>query len=80
MQVPNVLIGIGLAIIAYNGWVSIRLVRSDNFEKSQKRRQLLLIWILPVLGAVAVQSFMWADGRPPFKHEKGYTEPGANAS
>lgn len=80
MQDFKVLIAIGLTIAAYNAWVSVRLIRSLEYDTSQKRRQLLLIWIVPALGAIVVHSFIWADGRPPFKPEKGYTEPGDNAS
>ena len=80
MQRFNFLIAIGLAIVVYDAWISILLMRLDQYDDSQKYRQLLLIWLVPVLGAVIVHIMMWADGRPPYKSEKGYTEPGDNAS
>ncbi len=80
MEHLEVLIGMAATVVAYQLWVSVQLFRAPQFECLQKWLQLALIWLIPILGAVVVQSMMWSEGRPPYKPEKGYTEPGDNAS
>jgi hypothetical protein len=67
-------------VIALQLWVSIYVARSTLYERRQKQLQIALVWLLPVIGAVIVCSMMKAEGRPPYKPEKGYTEPGDSAS
>jgi hypothetical protein len=76
----EVFLGIGAAIAVYQFWVSVQLVRSLLYGPAQKWLQLALIWLVPVLGAIVVQAMMWSEGRPPYKPEQGYTEPGDHAS
>ena len=64
----------------YQIWVSVMLLRSCRHESMQKCLQLALIWLIPIFGAAVVHAMMWADRKPPRKPEKGYTEPGDNAS
>ncbi len=45
------LIGTGLLIVLINTVVTIAVVRSTAYERSQKLFQLALIWLLPVVGA-----------------------------
>jgi len=72
---------VAVALIAvYQLWVSVELVRSALYEPVQRWLQLAVIWFIPVVGAVVVQSMMRSEGKSPFKPEKGYTEPGDSAS
>jgi hypothetical protein len=80
MTYNEVFLGIGAVIVAYQIWVTLQLARSSLYEPNQKWLQSVLIWLIPVLGAIVVQVMMWSDGRPPYKPEKGYTEPGDSAS
>jgi hypothetical protein len=39
-------------------WVTVRVSRSDLYERSEKFAQAKLIWLVPVLGAVIVFSVL----------------------
>lgn len=39
-------------VLAFQAWVSFRVMRTDVYERQQKSAQLTFIWMLPVLGAV----------------------------
>ncbi len=80
MERIDVIIGAVVVICAYQLWVSALLVRSSLYEATQKWFQLALIWLAPIVGAVIVQSMMRSEGKPRYKPEKGYTEPGDSAS
>jgi beta-lactamase regulating signal transducer with metallopeptidase domain len=41
------------AAAAFQVWVTVRVYRSRLYEPSQKSAQAKLIWLLPVLGAIA---------------------------
>lgn len=80
MERVEIFIGGAVAICAFQFWVSVRLLRSSLYESNQKWLQLGLIWLIPIVGAVVVQSMMSSEGKPRYKPEKGYTEPGDSAS
>ena len=80
MEQIHIVIGAVAVIGAYQIWVSTELFRSSMYERTQKWLQLALIWLVPIVGAVVVQSMMKSDGKPRYKPEKGYTEPGDSAS
>lgn len=51
----GVLLGsLGLLVIA-NAWVSWRVTRTSVFDRRQKRMQVALVWLVPLLGLL----FMW---------------------
>jgi hypothetical protein len=53
----RVVLGGGLLILAaLNCWSSIAVARDPTLTKLQKALQILLIWLLPILGAVAILS------------------------
>ncbi len=58
MEPIHVVISTVAVICAYQVWVSIQLLRSSMYEPSQKWFQLALIWLVPMVGAVVVQSMM----------------------
>lgn len=49
--------------LAFQGWVTYRVVRTRVFERSQKMNQAKLIWLLPVLGAIMVFSVLHQEER-----------------
>ena len=49
-----VLVGIGLVL---NVWVTFLAIRSQLFENKQKWLQVLMIWLLPIVGALLVWHF-----------------------
>src|SRR5574341_262377 len=46
------LVVVGVVLIAYQAFVSLLVVRFELFESRQRLIQILLIWFLPVLGAL----------------------------
>jgi tellurite resistance protein TehA-like permease len=81
MERTQIVLAVGaIAAVLFQVWVSVQLLRSTLYEPSQKRLQMLVVWLIPVIGAVIVQSMMRSDGKPPYRPEKGYTEPGDHAS
>ena len=63
MPLPIIILITLLALI--NLAVSIQTGRSPRYELQQKRLQYLLIWLLPVIGAVITWSINRHSARPP---------------
>jgi hypothetical protein len=40
-------------------WLTWKLVRSDDVDLHRKRAQIALVWLIPVLGAIAVHWFIF---------------------
>lgn len=57
---PVIPLALGLA---FQGWVTFRVIRTRVFERAQKLNQAKLIWFLPVLGAVMVFSVLHQEER-----------------
>lgn len=58
---PVALVFLFIALQVVSGvLVSRRLLSSDFYESRQKRFQLLLIWLLPIVGVVLVWTFLLA--------------------
>jgi len=79
MEPRYLLVAIALVVAVYQSWVSVRLFNARQYDLTQRGLQLLLVWLLPGLGALVVHSFMKADGKAR-RPEPGYTEPSDNAS
>lgn len=54
----SVVPGIFAAVIVLNGFASLRVFRNHQVTLAQRRLQLILIWLLPVVGAVLCLSFL----------------------
>lgn len=81
MERTELFLVFGAVVIAlYQLWVSVWLLRSTLYERRQKGFQLVVVWLVPIVGAVIVHSMMRSDGKPRYTPEKGYTEPGDHAS
>lgn len=68
MQAPvAILVGILSLIGALNVLASIRLYRSNFYDKRQKIIQVVLIWAMPLLGSIAILLFLneepWRSAR-----------------
>jgi hypothetical protein len=75
MDHGKVLLGIVAVVAVYQVWVSVQLVRASHLEPLQKLLQLGLVWLIPAVGAIIVQSMLAVEGKAPYVPEKGYTEP-----
>ena len=47
-----------IAAVVFQVWVTVRVSRSELYERSEKLAQAKLIWLVPVLGAVIVFSVL----------------------
>ena len=45
-------------VLAFQGYVTFRVLRSQAFEREQKNRQARLVWLVPLLGAAIVFSVL----------------------
>ena len=45
-------------LLGYNAYVTVSLVRAHFYTRRQKLTQLLLLWLVPVLGATCVHWFV----------------------
>lgn len=50
----SVAVGVLIAVLAWQVWMTVRVLRSDLFEREQRLWQARLIWLLPVVGAAFV--------------------------
>jgi hypothetical protein len=49
------------ALVAFQGWLTVRVFRSGLYERKQKIWQAQLIWLLPIIGAGLVFSILNED-------------------
>ena len=61
----NFLLVVLAAFLWLNGAASYHLVRSPMYERQQKLWQLLIIWLVPFVGAVVVLTVMAGGPRQP---------------
>jgi hypothetical protein len=58
----DVFIVLGLAtLVGFQVWATVRVHRSDLFEREQKWHQTKLIWLVPLIGAMLVLSVLKED-------------------
>jgi hypothetical protein len=50
-----------LALVLLQVWATVRVYRSDLYEREQKWMQTKLIWLVPLIGAMLVLSVMKED-------------------
>ena len=62
MPVLEILVGVVvLALVVFQAWLTVRVFRSELYERKQKIWQAQLIWLLPVIGAGLVFSILQED-------------------
>lgn len=54
----------GLLLIVINIAVTVAVFRSESYERNQKRLQLFVIWLLPVVGAAFTWYVLREEERP----------------
>ena len=50
-----------LALIGLQVWATVRVFKSDLYERDQKWMQAKLIWLVPLIGAMLVLSVLKED-------------------
>jgi hypothetical protein len=63
--------GLGLLVIV-NGIVTIAVCRSESYEPMQKRLQLFVIWLVPIIGSAFLWYVMREDSRSDFRSGDGH--------
>ncbi len=58
-----------LIVIATNIASSVYINRAPAYEPIQKKVQITIIWLVPILGAAFCSYFLWCD-RKNYKYEK----------
>ena len=54
---PSFWAAVAVLVVAYQGYVSFVVFRAPWVSRPQKLMQCLLVWLLPVVGAVVVHWF-----------------------
>lgn len=44
-----------VVLIAYQAYATLLVMKSDHFDDTQKLRQVVFIWLIPIVGAVLVR-------------------------
>jgi hypothetical protein len=50
-----------VGLMAYQAYVTVRVVQSKSTTPAQKRRQLLFVWLVPFLGAAITLATLTKD-------------------
>jgi len=62
MNFFEILVSLGLLVlIGFQVWITVRVFRSDLYERDQKWMQAKLIWLVPIVGAMLVLSVLQED-------------------
>jgi len=59
-----ILAATALTVIILNIYVTIRVWRKSDFEKFQKIAQSIIIWVIPIIGALVILAFIKSDETP----------------
>jgi len=61
----------GLAgLMFYQAYVTIRVVRHKPYTSEKKRQQLLLVWLVPLLGAAIALAGLVTDRETPARPDR----------
>lgn len=66
-----------VGLIAYQMYATVLVLRCDHFDDTQKRRQVIFIWLIPFLGAILVRMALNAAERDSKSAEKNPKNDGA---
>jgi hypothetical protein len=66
---------IAIAVLAGNLIATVTIWRSDFYSPLQRRLQLALVWLIPVIGAACCISFASLHKRPIHRPDKSFPAP-----
>ncbi len=55
-----VLYGLG-GLVLFQAYVTVRVVREKSYDPEKKRQQLLIVWLVPFVGAAVALASLEAD-------------------
>ena len=64
-----VIFGLG-GLMFYQAYVTIRVLRHKSYALEKKRQQLLIIWLVPFVGAAIALAGLAADSESPARPDK----------
>ncbi|MDQ0045696.1 hypothetical protein [Variovorax boronicumulans] len=67
---------VAIAVVAGNLIATVAMLRSDFYSPLQRRLQLALVWLIPVVGAACCISFASLHKRPIPRPDKNFPGPG----
>ena len=68
-----VLVGVGVAmILAYHCYITSRVLRNASATTQQKASQIVLLWLLPLVGAGIVHAFLISDREIPKRKDENF--------
>ena len=54
-----------IALIIYQAYATVLVMKSEHFDDTQKLRQVIFIWLIPFVGAILVRIALNAAEREP---------------
>ena len=66
---------VAIAALAGNLIATVAILRSDFYSPLQRRLQLALVWLIPVIGAACCMSFASLHRRPILRPDKSFPGP-----
>jgi hypothetical protein len=66
-------------VIAYQAWITSRLVKAVEYSRNQKISQLVLIWFIPILGAALVHFVLSSSTQPLPKSDHAFIQQSDNS-
>jgi hypothetical protein len=61
-----------LGLLAYQGYITMRVRAQPNYSRKQKVLQMALIWLVPVVGAAVVHAFFASDSEIPVRPDERF--------
>lgn len=65
----SILYGLG-GLLAFQTYVTVRVVMNKVRTRQEKWRQLLFVWLIPFIGAASTLSLLASDSKTPARPDK----------
>jgi hypothetical protein len=75
---PEILIGVAVAIIGYQLFVTARVIFRGQYTAVQRAFQVALIWFVPLFGAVICHVFIDSDSAASRPRDTSFTRDGGD--
>ena len=73
MKLVHLFIGLGLAVVAYQIYVTVRVATFEAYSRIQKTAQLVLVWLVPFFGALVVHLVLYGLTSKPREKDRHFT-------
>lgn len=74
----TIFLWLALPLALYQLFISILIARADEYTRVQKVTQALLVWIVPLFGALVCHIVLWSARKAYVPRDTKFTEPGAD--